>query len=93
MDPHQNTPFVIPSMINYNMFLCEFHPCNTLCDNIIYRYKYVSDSVNVGITFLNIEMNKLAFAIQGILLNTQAFIFHKVAYSGCNVPLKEIHRV
>jgi len=38
------------------MFLWDFLPCKVVYDNIIYKYKYATDFVNVGMKLLNTEV-------------------------------------
>jgi hypothetical protein len=63
------------------MFLWDFHPCKSAYDNIIYRYKSVTDFVNAGIKLLNTEMKETKNGHTGELNKHTGLFFHKVAYS------------
>jgi hypothetical protein len=41
-------------VVTSDVFLCHFLNCKALFGNIVYRYKYVTDFVYVGIKLLNV---------------------------------------
>jgi hypothetical protein len=61
------------------MFLWDFLPCKVVYDNIIYKYKYATDFVNVGMKLLNTEMEETKNGHTENLKHN-GFFLHKVAY-------------
>jgi hypothetical protein len=54
---------------------------------MIYRYKYATDFVNVGIILLNIETKETKSGCTGSIIKHIALFFHRVVYSSYNAPL------
>jgi hypothetical protein len=53
---------------------------------VLYRYKYVTDTVNVGIKLLNSKMKEPATAVEEISLKTLEFSSFKFAYPSYDAP-------
>jgi hypothetical protein len=62
-----------------------FHPCKAAC-NIIYKYKYITHLVNVGIKLLSTETKDSNNAHRGDLAEHSGLLFRKVAHLCYDAP-------
>jgi hypothetical protein len=69
------------------VLLWGFLPCKAVYDNIIYRCKYVTDFMNVGIKLLNIEMKETNNGHTRDYIGHIRLLFHKVSYPSYDAPL------
>jgi len=61
--------------------------CTAVYDNIIYRCKYATDFVNVGIKLLNTKTKETKNRHTGDLVEHNGLFFRMDAYSNYDIPL------
>jgi hypothetical protein len=62
-------------------------PSKPVYHNIIYRYKYGTDFVNVGIKLLNTKTKETKNGHTGDLVEHNGLFFRMDAYSNYDIPL------
>jgi hypothetical protein len=70
------------------VLLWKVLPFKAVFDNIMYRYRYITDFMMVNIKLLNIEMKETNSCCTGVHFEYKGILSYKITYSKYDAPSK-----